>query len=199
VPRFCAGVNFLWKRIFGQQVLNITSSSENVRAYGFSGKAPSSFHATDCGSGQMQLLIINLATLENVTVALPERAGERTSNAQSQATSSYAAWVLTPPPASGGKSMGRWWEDGQKLPKAAVAGDLARTTATEASPDPFATGVLLNGQLLPDTVGTAAGASMNTGSPPTVEFLEHIPVQPLTGQATIELPPVSVTFLCSSD
>eukprot|EP01043_Picozoa_sp_COSAG02_P090144 COSAG02_NODE_27039_length_618_cov_1.080925_1_plen_53_part_00 len=39
----------------------------------------------------MQLLIINLAALENVTVALPERAGERTSNAQSQATSSYAA------------------------------------------------------------------------------------------------------------
>lgn len=183
-------------------MLNVSSSSENIRAYGFAGKAPSAFHATECGSGQMQLLIINLDALENVTVVVPEQADERVSNAESHATSSYAAWVLTPPPATDGKIMSTWWEDGQKPPEAAATGELARTAAasgTVASADPFATSVLLNGQLLPDTVGTAVGGSMNSGSPQTAGFLDHIPVQPLTGQATIELPPLSVTFLCSSD
>ena len=117
----------------------------------------------------MQLLLINLDALENATVALPQHADERTSDAQWNATSSYAAWVLTPPPATASKSM------------------------TMASADPFATDVLLNGQLLPDTVDTGVLSRA------TVGFLEHIPVQPLTGQATIELPPVSITFLCFSD
>lgn len=152
-------------------MLNISSSSENVRAYGFAGTAPSAFHATECGSGQMQLLIINLDALENATVVLPQHVDERTSNAQPKATSSYAAWVLTPPPATGGKSM------------------------SMAFADPFATDVLLNGQLLPDTVSIA----MNGGSRKTSGFLEHIPVRPQTGQATIKLPPISITFLCSSD
>eukprot|EP01043_Picozoa_sp_COSAG02_P071565 COSAG02_NODE_13126_length_1442_cov_1.635145_1_plen_46_part_10 len=43
VRDFGVGVNFLWKRVLGQHVLNISSSSENVRAYGFSGTAPSAF------------------------------------------------------------------------------------------------------------------------------------------------------------
>eukprot|EP01044_Picomonas_judraskeda_P012919 COSAG03_NODE_1902_length_3376_cov_19.626488_5_plen_61_part_00 len=58
--------------------------------------------------------------------------------------------------------------------------------------DPFATDVLLNGHLLPDTVDAAASGS-------ALGFLEHIPVKPLTGRANIELPPVSITFLCYSD
>jgi hypothetical protein len=150
----------------------------------------------------MQLLIINLDALENVTVALPEQADVWTSMAQSQATSSYAAWVLTAPLATVGKSTSTRRADGQKLRNAAAAGAAARATAeSRASADPFSTDVLLNGQLLPDTVSSAAvaGASIDSGSPPKVEFLEHIPVKPLTVGATIELPPVSVTFLCSSD
>ena len=102
-----AGVNFLWKRVFGQQVMNISSSSGDVRAYGFSGKAPSAFYATECGSGQLQqqLLLINVGDDENATVALPEHHKGHASKSQVHATSSYAAWVLTPPTATGGKSM----------------------------------------------------------------------------------------------
>ena len=187
--------------MLGQHVLNISSSSENVRAYGFSGTAPSAFHATECGTGRMQLLIINLDALENVSVVLPEQADLWTSKAQSQARSSYVAWVLTAPLATARKSTSTRWKDGHNSRNASAAGGPAKATAeSRASTDPFSTDVLLNGHLLPDTVSSAAvaGASVS-GSPPTVGFLEHIPVQPLTIGAMIELPPVSVAFLCSSD
>ena len=157
-------------------MLNISSSSDTVRTYGFSGKAPSAYRAPDC-TGQMQLLLINLDDLENVTVALPEQGDGWRPTSQSQLVGSYAAWILTPPPGTMENSM-------------------SELVATRGA-DPFATSAVLNGQLLPDTVDTASDTPTGRNLP--VEFLGNIPVRPVRGKTTIELPPISITFLCSSD
>jgi hypothetical protein len=75
--------------------------------------------------------------------------------------------------------------------------------------DPFATDVYLNGHLLPDTVDTAttADAAAGAAAAAPVDFLQRIPVAPLTGSATaaasgggggggLVLPPISIAFLC---
>jgi hypothetical protein len=216
---------------FFSQILNISSSSGNVRAYGFRGSAPSPFAAEQCdsGSGAMQLLMINLNDEENTTVSLedcrPPGAGGK-----------YAAWVLTPPSATaaaGGSST--------LVRKTAVYGDISSDETTSICPDrlwtslreivpvqnspfskgvavffssclfqdPFATDVYLNGHLLPDTVDTAttADAAAGAAAAAPVDFLQRIPVAPLTGSATaaasgggggggLVLPPISIAFLC---
>ena len=110
---------------FFSQILNISSSSGNVRAYGFRGSAPSPFAAEQCdsGSGAMQLLMINLNDEENTTVSLedcrPPGAGGK-----------YAAWVLTPPSATaaaGGSST--------LVRKTAVYGDISSDETTSICPD----------------------------------------------------------------
>eukprot|EP01051_Picozoa_sp_SAG22_P013830 SAG22_NODE_1598_length_4032_cov_1.979405_3_plen_644_part_00 len=126
-------VNFLWKRILGRAVHNVSSSSPNLRAYAFSGPAASAFAAQErecAGAAALQLLLINLSDDENATVALPAApadfiAGGATAHATG---SDSAAWTLAPP---------------------TVDGSLA----------PFSTTVELNGVLLPDTIdgGAAAG------------------------------------------
>jgi hypothetical protein len=65
-------------------VFNVSSTSAIVRAYGYSGSAPSSFAAPECtGTGSSQLLLINLSPDTNATAIF-------------SADASYSAWSLTP-------------------------------------------------------------------------------------------------------
>jgi len=76
--------NFMWKRTLGTNVLNVTSSDGQVRAYGFSGKPASPFAASECAQETgLQLLLINLDNV-TVTAELPFT------------DSTYAAWSLSP-------------------------------------------------------------------------------------------------------
>lgn len=76
-------VNFMWKRCLGPNVLNATSSDQNIRAYAFNGAPPSPFAAAECRMAPLQLLLINLSDKEvraNVNVGR-----------------NYSVWTLTPP------------------------------------------------------------------------------------------------------
>ena len=117
---------------FFSQILNISSSSGNVRAYGFRGSAPSPFAAEQCdsGSGAMQLLMINLNDEENTTVSLEDCRPPKASPGGGGAGGKYAAWVLTPPSATaaaGGSST--------LVRKTAVYGDISSDETTSICPD----------------------------------------------------------------
>ena len=105
-------INFLWKRALGTLVLNVTSSNELVRAYGFAGIPPSPFAAPECGGGSaLQLLLINLNNASDVRVELDIGAG---SELDVGAGSEYAAWTLSP--AAGGVYSDRAMLNGAELP-----------------------------------------------------------------------------------
>jgi hypothetical protein len=77
---------WLMKRTLGPSVYAAASSDASVRAYVFSGSAPSPFAArAHCSAAGKQLLLINLATAP-ATAALPSAAPG----------AGYAAWSLTP-------------------------------------------------------------------------------------------------------
>lgn len=77
--------NFMWKRTLGTNVFNVSSSSSQVRAYGFSGNPPSPFAAPECSDNvRLQMLLINLDK-DLAMVELPA------------VGSTYAAWKLAPP------------------------------------------------------------------------------------------------------
>jgi hypothetical protein len=85
--------NFLWKRIIGREVLDAGSSSSRVRAYAFSGPAPSKYAETECAAGDaVQFLLINLENATSVRATFPGPA---------QRTDEYVAWILSPPSAEG--------------------------------------------------------------------------------------------------
>lgn len=161
-------INFLWKRALGQNVLNVTSSAGNLRAYAFSGVPASPFRAPECASSPLQLLLINLDDLTNLSVALPTVSTDDTTPPMGAAAMPLAAWTLSPP----------------------VVAPAQAGTQNPAQVQPFSKRVRLNGELLPDTV--------DISKPGGVGFLGVIPVDAQHGEvaAGIVLPPVSVTFVC---
>lgn len=88
-------VNFLWKRLLGPQVYNVSSSSRLLRAYAFSGTPPSPFAEAACASASVQLLLLNLDSAAGASVALPAA-----TQGGGAAPGLYSAWTLT----SGGES-----------------------------------------------------------------------------------------------
>ena len=77
-------INFLWKRTIGTMVLNVTSNSSTIRAYGYKGLPPSPFAATQCATSSLQLLLINLDnSTSDTSVVLPPVGAQ------------YAAWTLS--------------------------------------------------------------------------------------------------------
>eukprot|EP00656_Telonema_subtile_P019479 TRINITY_DN20719_c0_g1_i2.p1 TRINITY_DN20719_c0_g1~~TRINITY_DN20719_c0_g1_i2.p1 ORF type:complete len:340 (+),score=65.03 TRINITY_DN20719_c0_g1_i2:201-1220(+) len=81
-------LNFLWKRTLGQQVLNMSSTSAQVRVYGFQGAASSPDATPACsGAGAVQLLLINLNDTLAVTVDL--------TRAVPAGRHDYSAWTLS--------------------------------------------------------------------------------------------------------
>ena len=186
-------VNFLWKRVLGQNVLNATSTSAAVRAYAFAGSAPSPYAAKECtatggafgagagrvGSGSKQLLLVNLSPEDTSTVKL------------ASCSSGYHAWVLAPPPSNATDSPT------SSSPPASAASSSASfvSNASSASSssskvDPFSKRVQMNGKLLPNRVDVDGG-----GAAPS-SFLGTIPVDAMTGPCSIDLPPLSVAFVC---
>jgi hypothetical protein len=101
-------VAFLFKRIVGLSVLNVSSSDIAVRAYGYTGSAPSPFAAPQCaaGSASLQLLLLNIDNSSAVSVSLPAPLAH--------GSGSYAAWSLTP---TGGNPFSMTAQlNGQPLP-----------------------------------------------------------------------------------
>jgi hypothetical protein len=86
------------------------------------------------------------------------------------------------------------------------AWSLAPVVNASGALDPFSTRVMLNGVLLPDLVGAASGTASGRGereneSDAGPSFLQNIPVAAAIGAvtgglATVELGPLSITFLC---
>eukprot|EP01063_Lacrimia_lanifica_P020766 TRINITY_DN2805_c0_g3_i3.p1 TRINITY_DN2805_c0_g3~~TRINITY_DN2805_c0_g3_i3.p1 ORF type:complete len:502 (+),score=134.24 TRINITY_DN2805_c0_g3_i3:53-1558(+) len=128
-------VNFLWKRMIGSNVLNVTSPSVDVREYGFSGPPPSP-HAVEACRSATQLVLVNLDLVADVTVQLAGAAGAH-----------YTAFSLTPlsvnPTTSGGASL-----NGKQLPTL-VDVTAGAPTFLEDVPGDAVTGLVQNGLTVP--------------------------------------------------
>eukprot|EP00756_Hemistasia_phaeocysticola_P045208 Hpha_TRINITY_DN18971_c0_g1::TRINITY_DN18971_c0_g1_i1::g.17651::m.17651/K07964/HPSE; heparanase len=115
-------VNFLWKRTVGTGVLNASSSADALRAYAFSGPAPSSWRDAECAKASRTLILINTNTT-TISVNLP--AGPAPGG-------EYQAWSLT---AETPFSL-RTLLNGKELPASADASSTDPATFLSAIPVP---------------------------------------------------------------
>lgn len=89
-------VNFLWKRLLGPQVYNVSSSSSSLRAYAFAGTPPSPFGESACASASVQLVLLYLNETAGAAVSLPAAPARKGHVGQPEsAPGFYSAWTLT--------------------------------------------------------------------------------------------------------
>ena len=145
-----------------------------VRAYAFAGSAPSAFAAKKClkaNTPSPSHVYTNTSHNYNPgpgQLLLINLSPASTSTVRlDMCERGYSAWLLSPP------------------------------SNSSRGADPFSDRIYLNGHLLPNLVDGKENHDDDPDAVSPVHFLENIPVAAVTSNTcTIELPPLSVVFVC---